>query len=511
MQQEMDKSQLVSEYLEQSRLRLVEGMPDEAEALLLKVVALEPSNKLVGPLQDQIANEKALRARRVRLLETMQQARSLWTLQNYAECIRTLIDLQDEYPQEEEVARLLETVREDQAEQRRRQMVERARNLLAAGKHEESTTLLSSLQHEFPNDAEIAGILREISEDLAKQRRQKGLADARRLLGARQYDEGIAVLGSLQQEFGGDPEIAKLLDAVQVEKADQERQQGISKARKLLTARRYEECAVLLTKLQTQFPDDDEISRLLTAVREEEAEQQKSRTLAEVNNLLSSHRHDESIVLLDQLLKQYPGDAEVLRLVDAVHSDQAEQRKLQSLSRARKLLSDRQYDEAISLLGSLHESFPAEGEVQKLLQIAKTDRADQQRQEQLSQARQYLAAGRLPDAFALLEILQNQHPKDSAVQKLWKLVQAERENQHKLQLLQKEFTVLKALVDDKKYAEALARAEKLSYSEDANLSRLVEFARAPAANRERSPSSEDHRSDQVANSGKSVSRCHRRR
>ncbi len=478
VQEELDKSQMVAEYLEQSRLCLVEGMPDEAEALLLKVIALEPSNKLVAPLQEQIANEKALRARRLRLLDTMQQARSLWTLQNYAECIRTLIDLQGEFPQEEEVPRLLETVREDQAEQRRRQMVERARNLLAAGKHEESTTLLSSLQQEFPNDAEIAGILREIAEDLAKQRRQGGLADARRLLGARQYDEGIAVLEGLQQEFGDDPEIAKLLDAVQVEKANQQRQQGISKARKLLTARRYEECTVLLTKLQAQFPSDDEISRLLTAVREEEAEQQKSRTLAEVGNLLSSHRHEESIALLEQLLKQYPGDAEVLRLIDAVHSDQAEQRKLTSLARARKLLSDRQYDEAISLLGSLQDSFPAEGEAQKLLQIARTDRAEQQKQEQLSQARQYLAAGRVSDAFALLEILQKQHPEDSAVQKLWKLVQAERENQAKLELLQKEFTIIKALVNDKNYGEALTRAEKINYSGDANLTRLVDFARA---------------------------------
>ena len=117
VQQEFDRSQLVSQYLEDAKLRMVEGMPEEAAAFLLKVLQLEPSNKLAGVLQEQVTKEKAERKRRLRLLDTMQQARSLWTLQKYGDCIQLLSELRREFPQEEEIVRLLETVREDQAEQ----------------------------------------------------------------------------------------------------------------------------------------------------------------------------------------------------------------------------------------------------------------------------------------------------------------------------------------------------------------------------------------------------------
>src|SRR5438309_4594774 len=67
VQQELDRSQLVAEYLEASKLRLAEGMPEEAEALLSKVAELEPSNKLARVLQQQVIKEKAQRERRLRL------------------------------------------------------------------------------------------------------------------------------------------------------------------------------------------------------------------------------------------------------------------------------------------------------------------------------------------------------------------------------------------------------------------------------------------------------------
>ena len=142
LQQELDRSQLISQYLQATKLRLAEGLPEEADHLLAKVLELEPSNKSAKVLLAEVVREKAERERRIRLLETMQQARSLWTLQKYGECIQLLTELQREFPHEEEILRLLETAREEQAEQGRRQSLERARSLLAAGRHQECTALL---------------------------------------------------------------------------------------------------------------------------------------------------------------------------------------------------------------------------------------------------------------------------------------------------------------------------------------------------------------------------------
>ena len=83
VQRELDRAHLVAEWLQASRQRLAEGMPDEAEELLAKVLELEPGNKQAAVLQQQVLVEKAERLRRLRLLERMQEARGLWTQLNY--------------------------------------------------------------------------------------------------------------------------------------------------------------------------------------------------------------------------------------------------------------------------------------------------------------------------------------------------------------------------------------------------------------------------------------------
>jgi serine/threonine protein kinase len=479
LQQALDRSQLVSQYLEATKLRLAEGLPEEAEHLLSKVLELEPSNKVAKGLQEKVIKEKAERERRIRLLDTMQQARSLWTLQKYTDCIQLLSELLREFPHEEEILRLLETAREEEAEQVRRQRLEKARSLLVAGRHEECTALIIEIQKQFPDDGEIALLLDEVHQDQANQRRLQGLGEARRLLAGRRCEECILLLTRLQKEFPADTDIAKLLEAAREVEVSQRRQQHVAKAGKLLAARRYEECNLLLAELRKRFPQDEEIVNLTNALRDEESEQRKLRALAEARNLLAARHYDESIALLARLQQEYPEDDEVARLVATVRSDQAEQHKLQVLTAARNLLAQRRYDECITLVTDLRKDFPEEGEINRLLESASRKQTEQQTQAKLAEARAFLAAGRLADAQALLESLQSAAPPDPSVQKLLALVQGEQEKQGKTERLMREWKVLKELVDEKKYPEVIARAEKLliDFPKDADLARLIEFSR----------------------------------
>jgi serine/threonine protein kinase len=486
VQQELDRYRLIAEYLDTAKLRLAEGLPEMAEEPLAKVLQLEPSNKTAQVLRDQVERDKLQRERRQRLLERLQQARSLWTVQNYKQCIEILTKLREEFPKEEEVLRLLETAREDYAEQSKRRTLEKAKSILAAGRHEECTALLLDLQKSFPGDREISELLASVREDQANQRRLKSLAEARRLFAGRQYDECLTLLSTLQQEFPSDPEFAKLADAAREDKVKQYRLEGIAKAGKLLVARRYEECGALLTELQERFPKDDEIARLVHSLHEDEAEQSKLRTLAEARSLLASRRYDESLALLGPLQKQYPGDAEILRIVETLRADQAEQRKLRDLERARNLLGDERYDESIALLTQLQTEFGGD-EIAKLLARARKDLAEKEMYEKLAEARAHLAASRFNEALTVLEGLLRVNPNDAAVQKLLRLVQRDQEKQSKLDRLQHEREELKKLVSTKKYPEVIARAEKLlqEFPGDSDLMRFVEFARTQQTELER--------------------------
>ncbi|MGC1598931.1 MAG: protein kinase [Candidatus Acidiferrales bacterium] len=583
VQRELDRAHLVAEWLQASRQRLAEGMPDEAEELLAKVLELEPGNKQAAVLQQQVLVEKAERLRRLRLLERMQEARGLWTQLNYSDCIEILSELQKEFPAEEEVQRLLDTVQEDQAEQHRQRTLEGARNHLAVGNFAESRALLVDLQQQFPSDEEIPRLLEDIRIDEAKQRRIQGLAEARIYLANRQYEESIVLLTTLEKEFPDDREILQLLEAVRADQAEQQKQQDIAEARTLLAARRYDECAVLVAKLQRrfpidkelpelqrairhaqaeqrkheslanarnllasknyeesiailtrmgeEFPTDEEVSKLLQTAHAEQSEERKQKDIAEVRNLLAARRYDECTALLAKLQKQFPSDSEVSQLQGAVREDQAEQEKLGTLAKARSLLAKRNYDECIALLSELGKRFPKDGEIPRLLTTARDglaeqrksksltearsllaarrydesisrltdlknefpdereisrllsnaakEQAEQQKQTKLAEGRSLLAAQRFGEALELLDTLRAAHPKDSAVQKLRALVEREREKQSRSEGLQRELEALKKLVSEKKYPELLARAEplKVEFPANGDLLRLIDFAR----------------------------------
>jgi len=104
VQKELDRVQRVADWLDGVKHRLAEGMPEEAEALLAKVIDAEPLNKQASALQEQVSKQKAERAQRLQLIEKMQEARSLWTQQKYADCIQLMTELQKLYPDEEEVS-----------------------------------------------------------------------------------------------------------------------------------------------------------------------------------------------------------------------------------------------------------------------------------------------------------------------------------------------------------------------------------------------------------------------
>jgi serine/threonine protein kinase len=591
VQQEIDRARQLAEWMEAAKQRLAQGMLEEAEELLSKILEGESANLQARSLQLQVSHEKAERLKRLRLSEKMQQARGLWTQQNYAECIQLLLELQKEFPDEEEIPRLLETAREDQSNQQRSQGLADARSMLASRRYDECKALLSALQKQFPGDEEILELQKKVIDDQRKQRRSQAVAEARSFLAARRYDDCGAQLNSILKEFPGDEEvlqlqkhvledqrkqrrtqsvaearslfaarryddcssllnsilkefpddqevlqlqkhvledqrkqrmleslsearnllaakryddcisrltslqkefpeeddILRLLENALADKAEQQRQQGVAKARKLLASRKHEDCEALLVGLMKEFPEDDEIPKLLDVVRKERSEQRKLQGWTEARNLLGSRKYEECMALLARLQSEHPNDNDIARLLDTAREDQAEQRKLKSLAEARGLLTSRNYEACIALLVGLQTQYPKDTDIAKLLEIAREDQAEQQKQLQLAEARKHLAAKRFEEAMSALEAIREAHPKDSGMIKLYSLVLQEKEKQAGLERLQRELAALKQLVSEKKYPEVLAQSERIQkeFPGNADFARLLDFARAQQAQIER--------------------------
>ena len=369
---------------------------DECKALLADLQKQFSGDEEILELQKKVIDDQ----RKQRRSQAVAEARGLLAARRYDDSIALLNSILQEFPGDEEVRQLQKHVLDDQRKQTRSQSVAEARSLFAARRYDDCGALLRAILKEFPGDEEILELQQNVLDDQRRQRMLESLSEARNLLAAKRFDESISRLTSLQKEFPDEDDISRLLETAQTDKAEQQRQQEVAKARKLLASRRHEECDALLLDLEKQFPADDEIPKLLDVVRKEQAEQRKLQGLTEARSLLGSRKYEECLALLARLETEHPRDHDITRLLDTAREDQAEQRKLKSLAEARSLLTSRNYEECISLLAGLQGQYPKDSDIAKLLEIAREDQAAQYKQRQLADARKHLAAKRFEEAMS---------------------------------------------------------------------------------------------------------------
>jgi serine/threonine protein kinase len=457
IQKELDRVRMVGSLLESAKQHLAEGLPEEAENLLGKLLEADPSNAHAQNLLQQVQKEKFEREKGRRLLGGLQQARELWTRQNYSECLQLLQALEQEFPGEEEVLRLRDTVREDQLEQAKQQMLLQSRNLLASGRHDSAIALLSDLQKQFPSDEEIPEVLEDVRKDQLNQQRLAGISEMRNLLATGQYDACIALAADLRKTFPDEPEIARLLDTAQQNKTEQARLRGITEAGKLLATRQHNECLAFLAKLAKQFPGDEEILALQKVVGEDQAEFEKQQALEEARGLFTSRKYDPCLERLAALEKRFPGEVEIQRLQNAVREDRAKQRRLQAVEQARSFLASKNYEQCVALLVSLQQEFPDDDETRMLLEAARREQAEQRRREVLGQARTLAGARRYDEAIAQLTKLQGAFPSDAGIGKLLESYRKEQAEQKQREGLAQ----ARGLVAACRYEESIAFLTKL--------------------------------------------------
>jgi hypothetical protein len=491
---ELERADLIAGWLKAAKHRIAEGLPDEGEALVAMVLAAEPSNEQASALQQQVIQEKADRQKRLRLLDRLQYARGLWTRQNYSECINFLVDLQKEFPEDEEVPGLLETVREDH-EERREQALLGCRNLLAARHYEECLAHLTALQEQFPGDEEIPRLLEEVRREQRSQRRLQGVADAIGALAARRYDESISLLSKLCREFPGEPEIAALLETARENQEEHQRQQSIAKARELMAARRYEESIVALSQLQAAFPGEAEIRDLLEIARRDQDEQLKQQKLAEARSLLAIQSFEEAMTVLDALAVVHPNDAAVVKLHALVRREQEKHDRTERVQRAldtlKKLMGEMKYSEVISEAKRLLTEFPGETSFRRLAEFAigqqESDEKELLFQQTLEQAKTLFDSDRFKETIDIVQIGLKTFPANPDLLHLYQQAEIQQRKLEARQKIEERVREIRVKINREKFSEAinLAKQTLVTLGPDTKVTQLLNTAEVEFEAREK--------------------------
>jgi len=374
--------QMVQAGMREARQRLAEGSLTEAEQSLEKVLKTAPDNQDAQLLRKQIGEEKERRSKRKQLTDGVQKARQLWTAQQFDEALKVLGELEVSHPGESEVVKLLEAVRADKAQD-------------------------------------------EV---------QKGLAEARKLLGAQSFNEALSTLDDLLQRYPNESAAVKLRDLVLQERSEHARQLRLQKEleslKRLVNEEKFQDAISNGEALLKEFPDDFELGRLVEFARAQQAQKETLRKRQalnqEINELVQAGDFDKAIASCQQALKEFPGDAEFKQRLEQVTTQQKEaknrerQKLLDERLRAVKQSIERgDLTEAIDIAQRTVAITGKDTDLTKLVEMAKQERSlrDQRRRhdEQALKAMDLLEEKKFDEAAKILRVLEREEIIDERI------------------------------------------------------------------------------------------------
>jgi len=443
-----------------------------------------------------------------RKLQALEQARKLLSSKNYENCVALLTSLHTEFADDQEIPKLLESARKEQVNERKRVAVADARNLLAARNYQQAVAFLNKLQSEFQNDTAIAKLLESARKEQADQRQREGLAEARKLLAARRYDESIVLLGKLAAEFPDESDITKLLATAREDLAERQKQQKLAEAKNLLAAQSFDQALSILDQLATAHSKDSAVTKLHALVQREQEEHTKAETIQReldaLKKLMGDKKYPEVIARTKELLHQFPTEPNFTRLAEFAASRQASIEKdllLQKvLGEAQTLFNAGRFDECLRSAQSGLKMFPANADLQNFCQQAEIQRKKLQVRKQIEQRireiRVKINREELSDAVDLAKQTLVTLGPDTDLTHLLNSAQVELEAREKKRIQERTLETIRTLIDSGDLDGASRTIDKVVESHtldvfDPRIQRLADRIKdaksAPAANPAKTP------------------------
>jgi serine/threonine-protein kinase len=387
VQKEADKAKKARDFLKSAQQQLAEGNLTEAQHQVDKLLEMDSKNAQAQKLLKQITEEKERRAKRQRLLDSMQQARSLWTQQKYDECIRVLDGLKNEFPGEDEIDKLLETVRSDQEEQNKHEKLSEARRLLGEQHFAESLAILDKLLERSPNETSIQKlrdmVVKERKDHAQRVRLQHEQQALKKLVNEENYKEAINKGEQLLKEFPDDFELTRLVEFARTQNAQAEQQrklkEKLDELQALMKNGEFQKAVAAAEKALEAFPGNLDFTRILDDARTKQKEKEKKeyveKQIRGIKTAIDKGNLTDAIDLGRQTLSVVKNDTDVTRLLQfAEREKEMREKKVdtdQQLKTAVFLMESKKFDEATEVLENVKKTVVFDPRVHSLLEAAK--------------------------------------------------------------------------------------------------------------------------------------------
>ena len=451
-----------------------QGDLQRAKELLKQALVLDTSHMHAKTLLDKVNSAIRVSEVQPKLREIVANAEKQFQAGNFDEARReadAALHLDSNFQPARE---LLSKVQEAALQA---QLVEKgmreARQRVAEGGLTEAEQCLEQVLKAQPDNQEAQALRKQITEEKERRTKRKQLTDgvqkARQLWTAQQFDEALKVLSGLERDFPAETEVMKLLEAVRADKAQDEIQRALAEARKHLGAQSFNEALSTLDKLLQRYPNESAAVKLRELVLQERGEHARQlrlqKELESLKRLVNEEKFQDAISNGEALLKEFPDDFELGRLVEFAKTQRAQADVLKRRQMRHQEINNHvqasEFDAALASCQEALKDFPGDAEFkQRLEQITTQQKESKARERQkllddrLRTIRQSIERGDLTGAIDLANRTVIQTGKDTDLTKLIEMAKQER-SLRDLRRRHDEQT-LKAidLIEDKKFEEA---------------------------------------------------------
>jgi serine/threonine protein kinase len=272
-----------------------------------------------------------------------------------------------------------------------------AKQFLASGAILDAGQKLETVLSWDPENKTALELREHVREEVGRrQKRQqfsKSLERARELWTDQLYEQSLASLAEMEKEFGAEPELVRLRDAVLQDQYEQEKALRLAEARKLVARQQFDGALSLLSGLIELHPEDTGIKSfcsLISQQKEGEVRQkQSSNQLEELRALLGSGKFAEAASKGETLLRDSPQNFELREIVRFAREELSQGAHKERLEKVLGQIDEsriaHRFADAIKCAERGLVEFPANSEITERLESAKLEQKDHEGRERIQE------------------------------------------------------------------------------------------------------------------------------
>jgi serine/threonine-protein kinase len=362
-QREKEKQNKINTLIAQAEMARRKGDFKSAIAAAERARKIEKTNPRIISLCNSLNKEMERAQRQAQARTLLNSARSEMDARRYAEAMEILKQVEEVDPTNPELPQLLGDARNRVEQSRRREVVTRLEDEVAqATSFEQIQQAAASIQQALVEMPMESGLIR-LSAEVQRQVREQGntrLVEETLLacknLGPR---EALERVRKAQAQLPGNETLmeheARLVERVKAQTVEERRADYLARAREALGKQDFASAVSILEFCQAEGIASGEIMQLLELARHEEAEHQRleqlSASLSRARALIADSAFDEAVAFLEKTLRQEEDPALRRLLDDAVAGREALRRQIKvTLGAAAKFLRAGKRNEAMQLL-----------------------------------------------------------------------------------------------------------------------------------------------------------------